>query len=43
MMLARNGIIPPKEWIHHPEIKNTYNRTVAICLALAYIIPPKEW
>ena len=32
MILIRNGIIPPKEWIHDPNIKDKYNHTVAYYL-----------
>ena len=34
MILAYKGIIPPKEWIHDPEIMNEYENTVAMKLAL---------
>lgn len=44
MFLADNGIIPPKEWIHKPNIKdNENNYTVAILLAHNGIIPPNCW
>ena len=43
MWLAFKGIIPPKEWYHNPEIKNSYNDTVAILLAGNKIIPLHEW
>ena len=33
MMLAFNGIIPPKEWCHDPNIKDKYGYTVAMHLA----------
>ena len=29
MKLINNSIIPPKEWIHDPNIKDKYNNTVA--------------
>ena len=32
MYLAEKGIIPPKEWIHDPNIRNKYGDTVAHCL-----------
>jgi len=33
MYLARNGIIPPKEWCHDPNITNSDGYTVAHKLA----------
>ena len=41
MILVLNGIIPPKEWYHDPNIKNNYGDTVAMILAYKGIIPPK--
>ena len=32
MLLASNGIIPPKQWIHDPNIKNKVNKTVSFYL-----------
>ena len=32
MLLASNGILPPKEWHHDPKIINENNETVAIIL-----------
>jgi len=43
MLLAKNGIVPPKEWYHDPNIKNDWSETVAILLARNGILPPKEW
>ena len=43
MWLAYNGIIPPKEWEHDPNLKDDDNMTVAMRLAENGIIPPKEW
>lgn len=43
MILASNGIIPPKEWHHSPELKNSAGWTVAMFLGRKGIIPPKEW
>ena len=43
MLLAKKGIIPPKEYYHDPNIKNNDGDTVAILLARNGIIPPKEW
>ena len=41
VLLARNGIIPPKEYEHDP-LKCNYNKnTVALYLAKNNIIPPK--
>ena len=28
MFLAREGMIPPKDWIHDPNIKDLYGNTV---------------
>lgn len=33
MILAYNGIIPPKEWNHNPEMKDDYGCTVSMLLA----------
>ena len=41
MILAKNGIIPPKEWIHDSKLLNKNNETVALLLAGNGIIPPK--
>ena len=43
MMLASNGIIPPKEWEHNKFIKDEYNRTVAEILSYRGIVPPQHW
>jgi len=44
MYLAENGIIPPEEFKHEPNIKRKDNDyTVAHYLACNGIIPPKEW
>ena len=43
MHLAYKGIIPPKEWLHDPALKDNYCKTVAMKLAWNEIIPPKEW
>ena len=43
MYLANWGIIPPKEWIHNPNLQNEYGKTVAMKLAYHGIIPPEEW
>ena len=40
MLLAKNKIIPPKEWEHKPEIANNGGWTVAMYLAFNKIIPP---
>ena len=29
MILVKERIIPPKQWIHDPNIKDKYNNTVA--------------
>ena len=41
--MAENGIIPPKEWYHNPNIKNNYGWTVAHCLKLNNLPVPNEW
>ena len=43
MILANNGIIPPKEWYHNPLLKNEIKDTVALILIYNDILPPKEW
>ena len=43
MILAKHGIIPPKEWYHDPELRNKANWTVAMFLIKKNIIPPEEW
>ena len=42
MILASNGIIPPKEWYHDKFIKN-YSYTIAEKLSYEGIIPPQHW
>ena len=32
MLLVNEGIIPPKEWIHDPNIKDKHGHTVAYYL-----------
>ena len=43
MLLARNGIDPPEEWWHDPELKDHEGMTVAMLLARNGIDPPEEW
>lgn len=43
MELAENGIMPPKEWLHNPLLKNYRGETVATILINNNILPPKEW
>ena len=43
LALSTQGIIPPPEWRHDPEIQNSNANTVAMNLALNGIIPPPEW
>ena len=43
MLLAYNGILPPKEWCHDPSITDINKCTVAMILIRNGIIPPKEW
>mgnify|MGYP005819128905 CR=1 FL=1 len=42
MLLASNGIVPPKEWVHDPNIKNTDNHTVAYYINNIFPVP-NEW
>ena len=42
MNFASNGIIPPPEWYHKPELKNNNSMTVSILLALNKVIPPSS-
>ena len=39
MILASKGIVPPIEWNHNPNLKNSYGNTVAMYLASQGIIP----
>ena len=32
MVLAKDGIIPPKQWIHDSNVKNIWKNTVAYYL-----------
>ena len=43
MLLASKGIIPPKEWIHDPNIRNFKNKTVSDLLKEKHIPVPNEW
>ena len=43
MFLANKGIIPPKEWLHNPNITNRYNETVSDLLKGSNIPVPNEW
>lgn len=43
MLLANNGIEPPKEWSHDKDIKDNTGNTVAMYLAKNGKIIPKEW
>lgn len=43
MILANNGIIPPKQWHHDPLLKNSDKETVAKILINRKIMPPREW
>ena len=40
MYLGNKGIIPPKEWIHDPNIKDKYNNTVRYYLNLEQLPIP---
>ena len=41
MILADNGIIPPKEWEHNKKLIDEDGNTVGILLASNGVIPPK--
>lgn len=41
MELAYNGINPPEQWEHDPEIQNEWGYTTAMELANNGIIPSK--
>ena len=43
MMLAFNGIIPPKEWCHDPNIRDLWKNTVAHYLKTHNIPVPNIW
>ena len=43
MILVKERIIPPKEWIHDPNIKDKYNNTVANKLKYNNLPVPNEW
>ena len=42
MYLSQKGIIPPKEWLHNPNIQNNYGNTVNMYLACNNISIPDE-
>lgn len=41
MLLAQNGIIPPKQWEHNPKLHNNSEYTVATILLKNGIDVPK--
>ena len=43
MYLASKGVIPPKEWYHNPELRNSNGETVEDILRQKGINVPKEW
>ena len=43
MILLNNNIIPSKEWIHNPNIKDKYNDTVAKYFKRKWLPIPNEW
>ena len=43
MKLINNSIIPPKEWIHDPNIKDKYNYTVSYYFKYNNLPVPNEW
>ena len=43
MILAKNYIIPSKDWYHNPALENDRRDTVAIILINNGILPPKYW
>ena len=43
MWLASKGVIPPKMFLHNPDLTNVKSETVFHILVKHLIIPPKEW
>ena len=43
MILAKNKIVPTKEWQHDPALIDKDKNTVAFILACNRIIPNKNW
>ena len=43
MILIDNNIIPSKEWIHDPNIKDEYKDTVVDYFKLNKLPVPNEW
>ena len=43
MKLVYNGIIPPKEWIHDPNIRDRWNKTVSYYLEENCLPIPNIW
>lgn len=44
MYLANNGILPPKQWIHAPELQDDSGYTVAMYIAqYCKQTIPREW
>ena len=43
MILAKNGIIPPKEWMHDDSIIDFQDERLSDILAKHYLCSPKHW
>ena len=43
MHLAKNGIFPPNEWHHDPNIRDKSGHTVADYLKENHLPVPNEW
>ena len=43
MLLAKDGIVPPKQWIHDPNIKDKGYYTVVRYLKENKLPVPNEW
>lgn len=43
MILAKNGIIPPKEWMHDDSIIDYQDESLSDILAKHYLCSPKHW
>ena len=43
MMLADEGIMPPREWMHNYNIKDSYDYTLKDCLQEHNLVVPYHW
>ena len=43
MILAKNGIIPPKEWIANTSLENMINQDIKRNLQLGLLPIPTHW